>query len=149
MFSLLGRISWFTVLAVQIYSVSMGITMAWAVMDFSLLSLVKIYWSQKHMVLKIESYLWLLPKLSFNIPMKLKSTNWPSKLCWPNRDKVLMSLIFVEIPLKIRLKNCLPIDLHWDIIYWNPRKMLNLMNFWQSDCAVQPSDLAGVKDLLL
>ena len=29
--------------------------------------------------------------------MKLKSTNWASELHWPITDKVLMSLIFVDI----------------------------------------------------
>ena len=41
--------------------------------------------SKYHMVLKIESNLWLLPKWSLNTPMKLKPTKWASQLHWPNK----------------------------------------------------------------
>ena len=42
-----------------------------------------------------------------------------------------MTLIFVDIPLKMSMKNNPPIDLHWGWIYWSPRKWQNLLNFLQ------------------
>ena len=42
-----------------------------------------------------------------------------------------MTLIFVDIPPKMSMKNSPPIDLHWGWIYWSPRKWQNLLNFLQ------------------
>ena len=55
----------------------------------------------------------LLPILSFNIPMKLKPTNGASKLYIGQiRDKFWLTLIFVDIPPKMSMRNSSPIDLH-------------------------------------
>ena len=42
-----------------------------------------------------------------------------------------MTLIFVDIPSKMSMKNSPAIDLHWGWIYWSPRKWQNLLNFLQ------------------
>ena len=42
-----------------------------------------------------------------------------------------MTLIFVDIPPKMSMKNRPPIDLLWGWIYWSPRKWQNLLNFPQ------------------
>ena len=47
------------------------------------------------------------------------------------RNKFQMTLIFVDIPPKMSMKNSLPMDLHWGWIYWSPRKWQNLLNFLQ------------------
>ena len=50
-----------------------------------------------------------------------------------------MTLIFVDIPPKMSMKNSPPIDLHWGWIYWSPRKWQNLLNFLQG-----VSDLSSI-----
>ena len=44
-----------------------------------------------------------------------------------------MTLIFVDIPPKISMKNSPLIDLQWGRIYRSPRKWQNLLNFLQGE----------------
>ena len=55
-----------------------------------------------------------------------------------------MTLIFVDIPLKMSMKNSPPIDLHWGWIYWSPRKWQNLLNFLQGAGAPPPLHLRNI-----